>query len=817
MEILTILKRDILRKKGIFICIILLTTLMVSAFLSILGVKAGFTSGIDKLNNEINTPSILAYCFDSYYDSNMKNKIENVSGVSSVLEVEAITSINNRHAIKKSDGTIVGPYDQNTYLIESFSDIKDNIKVYNDNLDGYLDSVKELKKGEIYLPLGAKNKLHCNIGDYYIDSFGLEEETIDGNSVYNSFEYSFKIVGFVASPMLGGNAIGWKEVFISDSDFNELKELSIAGSKIIKDNKLSSKENYSLRDIVYKIYSDGSVDDYTLLKRINNETKLTNITEGSMTISESIYYTGMYITIISGILVGFVIALLIVNIVVISSSVSGEIETDFKKLGILKALGFTNFKIGLIISLLYLIAEGIGFIIGLIISIFLKQYLGSIFITNTGILPNNSINILNVLIILGTVLLSSILFIFIKLLKLRKITPINAINGTNGDIYFKSRLNTPISKKALSLTLSIKQLLSSPIRYLSIIFITALLSFFMLTSIRMSNFTREDSLEAMGEPASDIRIVSYSKTPFTYELMNEIKDIANKYSEIDYMVVRTSSYVSLNNEAIYAHIHMNPEDILGIYKGRAPKYSNEFLTTKNVCDRYGLKIGDKVELSSKTGSCEFILVGIYQNTNDTGKNIAITYDGAKKIDENIKAYLMNLELKDESKVDNVLEELKSISSDRFSVYDDRNVEIPELEEYKVISDIICIIILTFAIIFTLVAIRLMTIKTFNQERLDLGIYKAVGFNSFNLRNTMALRFTLASIIGIILGIILSLLLSNQILGLMLSNLGMNVMNTNNTFLDYLLVIVIGSIVSYIGAFIASRRIKKISSRELVVE
>ena len=52
------------------------------------------------------------------------------------------------------------------------------------------------------------------------------------------------------------------------------------------------------------------------------------------------------------------------------------------------------------------------------------------------------------------------------------------------------------------------------------------------------------------------------------------------------------------------------------------------------------------------------------------------------------------------------------------------------------------------------------IKTFNQERLDLGIYKAVGFNTNNLRNTMALRFTIASTIVVLLGIVLSILFSN---------------------------------------------------------
>ena len=818
MEVFTILRRDILRKKGIFICITLLTILIVAAFLSILGVGAEFKRGLDNLKSELKSPNILSYTYSTYYDSELKTKIENVEGVDYVIELESLTSVNNARRIKHN-GNIIRGKDSNTYLIESFSDNKDNIKLYNLECNKYEDNLIELKKGEIYLPLGLKSKLGCEVGDIYIDDFGVyPTEGADGKTVYTSKEYEFVIKGFVASPMLGSNVIGWKEVFISDEDFNELKELSIEGTKVINDNHLSSQENYSLVDVVYKIYSNGTLKDYELLRKVNSETKLTNFAEGTITASESSEYTGMYITIIGGVLVGFVITLLIINLIVISSSVSGEIETDYKKLGILKALGFTNFKIGLIISLLYLFAEAIGFILGIILSIFLKRYLGNIFVPITACLPYNYISIINVLIIFGIIAATSILFITIKLLKLRKVSPIKAINGTTSDIYFPSRFNTPISKRFLSLSISIKQLLTSPIRYLSIVFVTALLSFFMLTSIRMSNFTKSENVyKVMGEPISDIAVSAYSSNQFTYEMMDEIKEVALKYSEIDFMVVRCSTYVSLNEDTILANVNMNPKDTLGIYKGRYPKYDNEFITTKNICDRYNLKIGDKVNLSSKSGSYEYILVGVYQNTSDTGKNIGLSYEGATKLDDTIKLYYMNLQLKDKSKVDNVINALKDISNDRFRVIDSRNVEIPELNEYRIISDIICIIILAFAVIFALVSVRLLTVKTFNQERLDLGIYKAQGFNVFNLRNTMSLRFMIASILGIIIGIILSLLFSNQLLGLMLSNLGMNIMNSTNSILDYILVIVLGAIVAYIGAFIASRRIKRISTRELVVE
>ena len=818
MEIATILKADIKKKKGIFICIILLSTLIVAAFLSIFAVTDEFNKGFSKLREETNAPSILYYSYDSFYDPDMKERIENVSGVKKVIELEGIQSVNNTHRIMH-DGNLSEPMDYNTYLFEAFSDNKDNMKLFNANGDKYENSIPELKKGEIYLPYGLKNKIKCNIGDYFVDDFGVYYDgEVDGKPYYASYRYEFKIVGFVATPMLGANVIGWKEVFISDEDYLDLKQKSIDGTLVIQENNLSTEKDLSLRCNVYRVYSDGSISDNKLAKRINLETKISTISSCAITAEQSTNYTAMYITIIGGVLAVFVAVLLVANLIVISSSISGELETDYKKIGIFKALGFSNFKIGLIIALLYLVAEAIGFILGFILSIFLKQFLGSIFIPITASVPYSYINIVHILIVVLVMGLSSIFFIFIKLFRLRKISPIKAINGSSGDIYFSPRINMPITKKGLSLSISLKQILSAPYRYISIIIVTALLALFMLTSVKMSNLTRSSNVARLfGYPDSSIALNSYSEVPFTNEMLEEVRAAATKYSKIDYILGRQNTYVSMDGDQILANINLNPEDILGVYQGRAPKYDNEFITTKNVCDTYDLKIGDKINIASKTGEAEFILVGVYQCLNDVGNNIGLTYEGGLKIDNTFTIHYVSLELEDQSKVQNVIDELNSISDNRFKVIDRRNEENAEIKEYSIVCDYICVVIFSFAAIFALITVRLTTVKAFNQERLDLGIYKANGFKTSSLRNQMALRFMIASLIGIGLGIILTICFSNQILGLMLYQLGMNRFRMDNKLIDYLVVIFAGAIVTYAGAFIASRRIKKVSIRELVIE
>ena len=178
---------------------------------------------------------------------------------------------------------------------------------------------------------------------------------------------------------------------------------------------------------------------------------------------------------------------------------------------------------------------------------------------------------------------------------------------------------------------------------------------------------------------------------------------------------------------------------------------------------------------------------------------------------------MTINVKDDNKVDAVINKLNEINNNRYKVYDVRATAMDDLEEYTGISLAICAIILVFSSIFALVTIRLITVKSFIQERIDLGIYKANGFDTFKLRNTMAIRFMIVAFLGIVLGCIMSMFLSDIMLGYLLNSLGLGRINSPNKFTNMLIVTLGGMLIVYLSAYIASRRIKKVSIRELVVE
>ncbi len=86
----------------------------------------------------------------------------------------------------------------------------------------------------------------------------------------------------------------------------------------------------------------------------------------------------------------------------------------------------------------------------------------------------------SILIIIGVIAFSFI-FIFLCTRKISKISPVRAISGNKDQIYFDSRIITPISKKLLSPSLALRQFVSAKKRYIGTIAITTILVFFMVS------------------------------------------------------------------------------------------------------------------------------------------------------------------------------------------------------------------------------------------------------------------------------------------------------------------------------------------------
>lgn len=779
MEILTLLKANIRHKKGAFVSIIILMILISTALTAILSVKDNCKISIENALAQVDAGNL-----------NVFIKQQNLSDelMQSVLNNNMVKDVKDHTTIISTSIEVNGNKDVNSWLMEK---LRPEIKLLNSNLDGYEDEVPTLKSGEIYIPQGICTNLKCGIGDI------ITVHTIAG-------ETQLKIAGIVIEPTNGSAMMGWKQVFISDEDFDKLYDAC----------KQIETEDYTSDYHFLEIYKadNCTLTDARFKRQLNLETGIIDNSYGSLSKDMVIHYVSLFPDIICSVLMAFIGFLMIVVLIVMGHTISTGIEMDYVNLGIMKSQGFTKYKIQMIFALQYLSAQITGITIGIVLAFPLTKAFGNVFQPITSILAENHISIGKSLIIMIGILITSLLFIIFITKKIGKISPIKALSGGRPEIYFDSRINVPISKKILLPSLALRQFTSNKRQYIGIIMIVTILIFFMATIMLLSNsINSKSAIESMGEIYSEVDV------RFNEEVddntLKEFENIVEEYCDIEKKYYVKSIYLSINGEELHCLIYKNPEVIASISKGRVPLYDNEIIITDIVAEELNLNMGDKVIVSHNNKRGEYIISGLYQSTNDTGLCFAISLEGAKKLGiENIS--YASYSLSDPSKSEQIADAL----NEKFgNIIEAESSEPGNSDPINIAVTAMKVIIYFFSVIFTLVVVQMVCSKTFLREKTDIGIYKALGFTSSKLRLQFAIRFLIVAIIGSAFGSIFSILLTGKILSLILRSMGVTSFVVDFTAFTFIMPITLICVCFFLFAYIAAGKIKRVEVKELVIE
>lgn len=778
MEILTLLKANIRHKKGSFISIVILMAIISMSMTAILSVKENCTRSIENAYEQSGAGDIVLNIADRFLTDELLGSVEDHPMVDRVEIYDSLLSDK-----EEFNGTT----DTNAWLLTK---LYDGIKLFNDDLTAYEDEVPALKSGEIYVTQGVKTNMKCDIGDT------LKLTTIAG-------EYEFTVKGFVLEPVCGASVMGFKVSYISDSDYEKMRSEAIAAE---------TDEKFGTDRILY-IFKDADCDltPGQFLRRLNLDTGIVDSSFSSVTKDMSIYYTKLFPDIVLSVLTVFIAILIVIVLIVMGHSISSGIEMDFTNLGVLKSQGFGKEKIRAVFVLQYLLAEIVGTVIGIIPAIPLIKRLGNVFQPITAIIAENNIALAKSLLIILAVLAVSGLFVFFITRKIGKISPVRAISGGRSEIYFDSRIKAPICKRGISASLALRQFTSSKRRYAAAVSIVAILVFFMMTITVLGNvMSSKSALESMGAFTSELDL-AYTKDVSDEKVM-EIEDKIREYSDIEKKWYVQSSYFSINGEQLICTVYGNPETVAPL-KGREPKYDNEIAVTEIIADELDLKIGDKVTVGYRNKKSEYIISGFVQMMNDTGRCFAITYEGAKKIDYNHPLWRL-YSLSEPEKAEELADVINREYGDILEAEADDGIV---YETYEIAIDAMKAVIYTFSVIFALVVVHMVCSKAFIRERTDIGIYKAMGFTSRNLRMQFAIRFLIVSALGSVFGAVLSVLFSDKLLVVLFHNMGITYLSVDFTAFTFAAPIALICICFFIFAYLVSRKIKKVSVRELVAE
>ena len=794
MEIITLIRSNIRHKKGSFKSIIMLMMIISLSVSTIVSLKRNFSKSIESTYDRKYNANLTLNIRGDFVTEEMMTNLSNDPLVGDVFCCDAICP----DKVTFSNG------EKNTFSMRIVAQNETVDGIFNKDYSEIIKEVPVLSKGEVYLPRVMKSYYNLEVGDTMTVKF-------EGAS------YDFIIKGFVEEPVSGSSFMPLKVPFISKEDFEE----------ILEGRKKEIAEDPTLSYYIYKIVyitkaEDCKLSDNRFAQELNKTSDIESYAQGLLTRSDSIYYHGLMPNIILNIFLSFVIILVVIVFVVMSNSISSSIEMNYTDLGILKAQGFDSKKLKLVFLGQYMLAEIIGTIAGMLLSVPIIIYLPRVFESVVGIKIVGGVAIgFTILILLGIMLVSGLCVLLISS-KVSKISPIRAISGGRCEVFFESRITAPISGKMLSPSLAFRQFTSSIKRYIASIMIASVLTFFLMTMTGMTDAVSSESAQkAMGATLENFGVdlpfdeFSPEYTQYVRDTYDQIENIIGQYTEIEERYGYTSSYMLFNGEKLLCTF-AEDEEVFTVTKGRFPKYENEVVVSQIYAEDMGYHIGDKVEVAYRGRKKEFIISGFITGIADAGRFFGMNSEGAGFFIDDYVVRAVGYKLDNPNKAEEIKAKIQSeISPDigfTFYLGNDSGSKMITTIAYSIKA-----VIYIISVIFALVVVSMICSKTFVREKIDIGIYKALGFTSGNLRLQFAVRFLIVAFFGIIIGTTLSILFSGKMLSYILRSLGIANFVIDYRFITVFLPIISVALCYFIFAYVVAGKTKKVDVRNLITE
>ena len=793
MDIITLVLANIRHKKGTFAGIMIFMLIISLSITSIVSLKRNFAASIEAAYDHANSGNIALNICRSYLTDDILDEVRAHPLVKDVSVSD--TLITDRYILPDgSDGSF-------SLFISEQGDIPD--RLWTPDLSGFEDSVPKLGKGEIYLPQAMSRNEDISIGD-----------TI--TAVFSDKEYTFTVRGFIEEPVCGSAFIPIKAAYVCPDDAMAMTQYLSSSS----DPSLS----LHLFSFVYIFKADDcGLTDNRFASELNKDTRIGSYASGIMTRADSIHYQDILPDIILNIFLSFVMILTVIVFVVMSNSISSGIDLGYTDLGILKAQGFDDMRLKCVFLIQYLLAEVIGAILGIFLSLPVINTLPGVFEPIIGIKISGGIDIAKSLLILISVLLLSAVSILIVSGKIGRISPVQAVSGGNGDVYFDSRMNVPVSGTFLSAELAFRQFTSGRRRYGASIAIASMLVFFLMTMTGMTDATTsENAHNAMGGTNENIAI-EFSVPEYTsdntdpvWESLDRIESIIGEYTVINERYRLNDKYMLLDGEKLFCLISEDSEAFTMI-SGRAPEYPNEIAVGQIYAEDMGYTIGDKLEVSYHDCKHDFIITGFCVGTQDTGRFFGMTGEAARTLANGICPVWAGYDIADENKAEEICERLKNELPQNCKVTICSTGDSTEDKMISQAASAIRAVIYIISAVFSFACVTMVCTRIFAHEKTDIGIYKALGFTSAALRLQFALRFLIVASIGVVIGSALSLTFSERLLSVMLRSMGIAEFVIDYRFATIFLPIAAVTLSFFVFAYITASRIKKVEIRTLITE
>lgn len=780
---LNILKKDLKRKRAmnmILLLFIILATMFVSSSVNNI---INVTTALDSYFEMANVPDYFA----ATMNKNLAVDIEETVGSASAVDSYATENM----LFLSSDNFI---YEDEDIVVEGTNLVHSDICMNYFLSDGSI--LETVRQGEFYMTEGKADAFGIDVGDKLtIELNGVSRELI--------------LAGKIKDALLGSNTMSFTRYIISREDFEYFLSAENA-------------EEYYGGALVY-IYSSNMETVLPQIKPLVDNSALT-MDRAFMK------FTYIFDMIVVGILLIVSMILIIIAFLVLRFTISFTLSEEFREIGVMKAIGISNFRIRSLYLVKYMGLSIIGAAIGLVLSFpFGKMLMGVS--SQTIIVRNQSpilVNILCAILVIAVILL----FCYGCTGKVKKLTPIDAIrNGQTGERFRKKSL-MGLGKSKLPVTpfLALNDIVSSPRRYSIITLIFFLcLALLLILSATVSTMNSGSLATTFGWADCDIyldsKVMGYMMEDGREKLAKHLDEMEQTLAENDipakcYQEMMFILPVSFGKNESNICIYQGTGTTMDMYDytaGITPKNTDEIAITRIAADKLNADIGDTVTMKTIDGDREYIISAFFQSMNMQGSGIRLHNDAYINYVQAAGSTNTQIAFTDHpgrKEIEQRMDEIQRIFPDYENIRTCAEATADMLGVTGALDAVKSLVAALTIVLAALITV-LMEHSFIAKERGEIALMKAIGTRNGKIYAYHALRFLFVGMIAVMVGEIFAMPLTHLCIDPIFKMMGMElaVDYVINPLEMYLVLPVVILVTTTVSAFLTSLYTRKIKSSD----
>ncbi|MGG3506734.1 FtsX-like permease family protein [Paenibacillus lautus] len=644
----------------------------------------------------------------------------------------------------------------------------------------------------IYLPFSLKVNGDYRLGDHF-------------KLTYQNKTYGYRVAGFFESTLMGSTRLGMLKFYLPGDDYSELsRELGSSASGVLMSATFKNSE-----------HSSEMLRDYHENFSYSNHSKDAGFWSGDIKMAKDSTVT---VDMIAMILIAFAVVLVLVSVIVIDFQISNSIDDGMVNIGVLKALGYTGRQIISSMVFQFMLVSFAGSIAGIIASYMAMPAFYNVFSNLNKLLwpggPHPGTDLASVLIVSLLVLI----VVLFSSIRIRRLHPIVALRGGMATHNFK-RNWFPLDKArgGLQFVLGRKNLIHNLKLNIMTVGIIASITFASVFSVVLYYNMAQDKTDfflMIGTETPDIGIqVAAGKD--SEALLRELKQMEG----VKKAIIQDTFATMIDGQMVTAEFSDDFKKLNAnkIFKGRYPEFDNEIAISGRLARRLDKDVGDMISVGTGKNTHDYLITGLSQEIRSALAGVSLTPDGAERVIDGHKGMSINVYLDDPGETD-MVSRIEDEYGNRIQAITDVKESLKSQSAditFAIFSLMTSILVITLLILFLILYLAVNTI--IRKRKRELGVLRAIGYTTFQLRTQIALGFMPVVVLGVMVGGVFGSRYFNSVLKLMLFDSGAANMKL---IVNLPLVIILCTaiiLVSYAVSMLVSRRIKQITPYGLITD